>query len=65
MARNEAMLFDDYIKLRNAKVGEKVTLSDGREIVKNHLTVSGTAIGSSHKKPGKWTNLDFYDNTYY
>lgn len=65
MARNEAMLFDDYIKLRNAKVGEKVTLSDGREIVKNCLTVSETVIGSSHKKPGKWTNLDFYDNTYY
>lgn len=34
MTRSEAMLWEDYMKLRHAKVGETVTLSTGEEITK-------------------------------
>lgn len=61
--RQEAMLYEDYIKLRNAKVGEVVTLSDGSEIKKKKLTVSENYIGE-HQRPSKWRNLDSYDGTY-
>lgn len=61
--RQEAMLYEDYIKLRNAKVGEVVTLSDGSEIKKKKLTGSESIIGD-HQCPSKWRNLDSYDGTY-
>lgn len=54
-----AILYEDYIKIRNAKEGEEVTLSDGTKIV---VTKIGN-IGN-HRPPTKHMNLDFYDGTY-
>lgn len=64
MARHEAMLYEDYIKIRNAKCGETVTLSDGTEIIKKKMTESESPIGVHHQHPSKWRNLDSYDHTY-
>lgn len=61
--RHQAMLYEDYIKLRNAKVGETVVLSDGSEYVKKKLTDSESYIGS-HQTCSKYRNLDSYDGTY-
>lgn len=62
MARSEAMLWEDYMKLRHAKVGEVVTLSTGEEITKAIST--DDAIDIHRSKPSKWSNLDTYDGTY-
>lgn len=58
---NEAMNYDDYIKLRDAKVGDTVKLSDGRIITK---TVAYNFKNAHRSKPSKYQNLDFYDHTY-
>ena len=56
---NNAMLYEDYIKLRNAKIGEEVTLSDGTKIIRNTMKNR-----YHHKKPTKNMNLDWCDGTY-
>lgn len=55
---SKGMLFDDYIKYRDAKIGEEVTLSDGTKVIRK------TMIENSHRKPTKNMNLDLYDGTY-
>lgn len=63
--KHQAMLYEDYIKLRDAKVGETVVLSDGTEIVKKKPTDSERYIGGKHvSRPSKHRNLDSYDGTY-
>lgn len=63
MNGHQAMNYEDYIKLRDAKVGDAVILSDGTEIKKKKLTDSESPIGTHHR-PSKWSNLDSYDGTY-
>lgn len=58
---NKALLYDDYIKLRNAKVGDMVELSTGETLTKTRAV---DPIKISPCKPTKNTNLDFYDHTY-
>lgn len=60
--KNEAMLYGDYMLIRNAKVGDHVVLSDGTEIA---ITKKDGNIGShSSHKTTKNVNLDFYDGNY-
>lgn len=61
---HRAMLYEDYIKLRDAKVGDVVVLSNGTELVKKHYTDSESPIGVHHQHPSKYRNLDSYDGTY-
>lgn len=63
MAEQRAMLYKDYITLRDAKVGDTVVLSNGRKIKKRKLTDSEACIGT-HQRPSSYRNLDSYDNTY-
>ena len=62
--KHRAMLYEDYIKLRDAKVGYIVILSDGTEFVKKKMTDSESPIGTHHQHPSKWRNLDSYDGTW-
>lgn len=61
--KHQAMLFEDYIKLRNAKVGDVVVLSDGTEIKKIKITDSENYIGA-HQSCSRYRNLDSYDGAY-
>ena len=57
----KCLLYDDYIKLRDAKVGETVIFKDGSEITKTRAMLDT----SSHKsKPTKNMGLDFYDRNF-
>ena len=56
-----AMIYDDYIKLRDAKVGDIVELSTGETITVDRKFGS---IGTHVTKPTKNSNLDIYDHTY-
>lgn len=58
MEITKAILYDDYIKIRDAKIGEEVVLSDGTTVVRTSMK------SGSHRKPTKNTNLDRYDGTY-
>lgn len=62
--KHQAMLYEDYIKLRDAKVGDTVVLSDGSEYVKKKLTDSESYIGTHHQHCSKYRNLNSYDGTY-
>lgn len=55
-----ALLYEDYRKLRNTKVGETVVLSIREEVKKKQPDdhVNGK------RKPTKNCNLDFYDGSY-
>lgn len=64
MNGHQAMNYEDYIKLRDAKVGEIVILSDGTEVKKKKMTDSESPIGVHHQHPSKYRNLDSYDRTY-
>lgn len=64
MNGHQAMNYEDYIKLRDAKVGEIVILSDGTEVKKKKMTDSESPIGVHHQHPSKYRNLDSYDHTY-
>lgn len=61
---HRAMLYEDYIKLRDAKVGDVVFLSDGTEMVKKKMTDSESPIGVHYQHPSRYRNLDSYDGTY-
>ena len=61
---HRAMLYEDYIKLRDAKVGDIVKLSDGTELKKKSLTDSESYVGVHYAHPSKYRNLDSYDGTY-
>lgn len=63
MARSEAMLYDDYIKIRDAKIGDTVVLSDGTEIIKKKMTESEAPIGVHHSHPTCNMGLDYYDGS--
>lgn len=58
MEITKAMLYDDYIKIRDAKIGEEVVLSDGT------IVIRGSMKTGRHSKPTKNMNLDLYDGTY-
>lgn len=58
---NMAMNYNDYIKLRDAKVGDVVELSTGETITVDKKFGS---IGTHVTKPTKNSNLDVYDHTY-
>lgn len=58
-----ALLYEDYIKIRDAKVGDVVILADGSEMVIDENT-NGGSIGKHHSRCSKNVNLDFYDRTY-
>ena len=62
--KHQAMIYEDYIKLRDAKVGDVVILSDGTEIKKKKMTDSESPIGVHYAHPSKYRNLDSYDGTY-
>lgn len=54
-----AMLFEDYLKVRNAKYKDVVTLSDGRQV-----TITNTTL--DHKKVcTKNMGLSYYDKKGY
>ena len=55
-----AMLYEDYMKVRNAKVGESVVLSTGEKITKT----AEANVAFRNSRPTKNTGLDFYDRTY-
>lgn len=54
----KGMMYDDYIKYRDAKIGEEVTLSDGTKVIRKSM------VEESHGHSSKNMNLDFYDGTY-
>ena len=59
---NGAMLYEDYMKLREAEVGSTVEMSDGTNVVKKeHMYPIGHGYVG---RPTKNMNLDFYDGTY-
>lgn len=64
MNGHQAMKYEDYIKLRDAKIGDVVVLSDGTEIKKEKMTESESPIGIHYQHPSKYRNLDSYDHTY-
>ena len=64
MPNHRAMLYEDYIKIRDAKIGDIVVLSDGSEFEKKKLTDSESPIGTHHQRCSKHRNLDSYDGTY-
>lgn len=55
---SKAMLFEDYIRYRDAKIGEEVTLSDGTVMVRKSMVETVPSHSSKNM------NLDFYDGTY-
>lgn len=63
MGKHQAMLYEDYIKLRNAKIGDVVILSDGSEVKKTKLTCSESPV-DVRSRASHNMNLDYYDHTY-
>ena len=63
MNNNGAMLYEDYILIRDAKVGDHIVLSDGTEM---DITKKDGNIGSpwNKNKTTKNMGLSFYDRTY-
>lgn len=60
MEITKAMLYEDYIKIRDAKIGEEVVLSDGTTVIRSSMKTER----HRHRKPTKNMNLDCYDGTY-
>lgn len=56
------LTYDDYIKLRNAKVGEVVELSFG-EVVRTSKNDPSTRFAGASRCSAN-TGLDYYDHTY-